>query len=79
MRTHAELLDEPADTVGFWDYLWSSHFGQGLMENWQSEYLQFFLFVGMTVWLIQRGSTDSKEPGKAGTEISSCCRGSPSR
>jgi hypothetical protein len=66
--THAELLDETAHTLSFWDYVFSPHFGQALMENWQSEYLQFFLFVGTTVWLLQRGSTDSKEPGKAGTE-----------
>jgi hypothetical protein len=43
--THAELLDDTAHTVSFWDYVFSSHFGQALMENWQSEYLQFFLFV----------------------------------
>ena len=66
--THAELLDEPANTVSFWDYVSSSHFGQALMENWQSEYLQFTLFVIVTVWLLQRGSTESKELDKAGTE-----------
>ena len=66
--THAELLDEAPDTVSFCDYVFSSHFGQSLMENWQSEYLQFFLFVLVTVWLLQRGSTESKELDKAGTE-----------
>jgi hypothetical protein len=38
------------------------------MENWQSEYLQFFLYVFATVWLVQKGSTESKEPGQEGTE-----------
>jgi sugar phosphate permease len=38
------------------------------MENWQSEYLQFALFAMATVWLLQRGSPESKELGKAGTE-----------
>ena len=33
-------------------------------ENWQSEYLQFFLFISATVWLVQRGSPESKEPGQ---------------
>jgi hypothetical protein len=37
-------------------------------ENWQSEYLQFFLYVFATVWLLQRGSPESKEMHKAGTE-----------
>ena len=36
------------------------------MENWQSEYLQFALFVLATVWLLQKGSPESKELDKAG-------------
>ena len=39
-----------------------------MLENWQSEYLQFSLFILGTVWLIQRGSPESKRPGEAGTE-----------
>ena len=39
-----------------------------VMENWQSEYLQFTLFILATVWLVQRGSPESKQPGKAGGE-----------
>jgi hypothetical protein len=38
------------------------------MENWQSEYLQFTLFILLTVWLFQRGSPESKELDKAGRE-----------
>jgi hypothetical protein len=49
-------------------YLVSSDFGTAVMENWQSEYLQFTLFILLTVWLLQRGSPESKEPGKAGLE-----------
>jgi hypothetical protein len=49
-------------------YLTSSAFGTAVMENWQSEYLQFTLYVVLTVWLLQRGSPESKEPGKAGRE-----------
>jgi hypothetical protein len=37
-------------------------------ENWQSEYLQFLLFIMVTVWLVQRGSPESKEPGEEGGE-----------
>ncbi len=32
------------------------------------EYLQFFLYIFGTVWLLQRGSPESKEIGRAGTE-----------
>jgi hypothetical protein len=46
----------------------SSPFGNAVMENWQSEYLQFLLFMLATVWLIQRGSPESKPPDKAGRE-----------
>ncbi|MEA2407762.1 MAG: hypothetical protein QOE69_1881 [Thermoleophilaceae bacterium] len=49
-------------------YLVSSEFGTAVMENWQSEYLQFTLFILLTVWLLQRGSPESKELAKAGLE-----------
>jgi hypothetical protein len=49
-------------------YVFSSEFGVAVMENWQSEYLQFTLFVLATVWLLQRGSPESKELDKAGPE-----------
>jgi hypothetical protein len=42
--------------------------GEAVVENWQSEYLQFTLFILATVWLIQRGSSESKKPEKAGLE-----------
>jgi hypothetical protein len=35
-------------------------------ENWQSEYLQFFLFIFATIWLVQKGSPESKKPGDEG-------------
>jgi hypothetical protein len=49
-------------------YLVSSDFGSAVMENWQSEYLQFTLFILLTVWLLQKGSPESKELDKAGVE-----------
>lgn len=52
--------------VGMLDYLTSSAFGVDVMENWQSEYLQFFLYIFVTTWFIQRGSPESKEPGEQG-------------
>jgi hypothetical protein len=38
------------------------------MENWQSEFLQFFLFILATVWLLQKGSNESKKLDEAGLE-----------
>jgi hypothetical protein len=56
------------EPVGFWTYVSSSDFGVDVLENWQSEYLQFFLYIFFTVWLIQRGSPESKSPGREGRE-----------
>jgi hypothetical protein len=49
-------------------YVVSSEFGTALLENWQSEYLQFTLFILTTVWLLQRGSPESKELHRGGRE-----------
>jgi len=49
-------------------YVTSSSFWNAVMENWQSEYLQFMLFMLATVWLLQRGSPESKELDKGGRE-----------
>jgi len=54
--------------ISFLRYVTSSDFATAVMENWQSEYLQFTLFILLTVWLVQRGSPESKEVGKAGLE-----------
>src|SRR3954451_20278498 len=56
------------DPVGFWRYVTSSDFGADVLENWQSEYLQFTLYILTTVWLVQRGSPESKPLDSAGRE-----------
>jgi hypothetical protein len=63
-----EQLAHGEETVSLWRYMTSSSFGQAVMENWQSEYLQFTLFVIATVWLLQRGSPESKPLDAAGRE-----------
>ncbi len=63
-----EALPHKESTISFWRYLTSSSFGNAVMENWQSEYLQFALFALATVWLLQKGSPESKELDQAGTE-----------
>ena len=65
---HAALLDERPETLTVWRYVTSSEFGNAVMENWQSEYLQFTIFVLATVWLVQKGSTESKPLDQAGEE-----------
>ncbi|MBM6622017.1 hypothetical protein JTF08_10380 [Micrococcaceae bacterium RIT802] len=52
--------------VGWGEFVTSSDFVVDVAENWQSEYLQFFLFILATVWLVQRGSPESKKVGDIG-------------
>ncbi len=49
-------------------FVTSSNFAVDLAENWQSEYLQFLLYIMLTVWLIQVGSPESKKPEERGRE-----------
>ena len=63
-----EQLAEGFGRVGFLDYLGSADFSVAVMENWQSEYLQFLVYILATIWLVQVGSPESKTPDKAGIE-----------
>jgi len=56
-----------APEVGYGTFVTSSAFVVDVAENWQSEFLQFLLFILATVWLVQRGSPESKKPGDEGT------------
>jgi len=52
--------------VTYGDFVTSSDFVVDVAENWQSEFLQFSLFILATIWLIQGGSPESKRPGDEG-------------
>jgi hypothetical protein len=67
-KYNQEQLAHDGHPISFGRYLTSSAFGSAVMENWQSEYLQFALFALATVWFVQRGSPESKQPGKEGLE-----------
>ena len=55
---------QPAEPLSA--FITSSEFVVDVAENWQSEFLQFFLFIVATIWLVQRGSPESKKPGDEG-------------
>jgi hypothetical protein len=61
-------LSEGLPAVSLARYVTSASFGTDVAENWQSEYLQFFLYIFLTVWLVQKGSPESKKPGETGLE-----------
>jgi hypothetical protein len=67
-KAHAELLHETPEFLSYGRYVTSSSFWRAVMENWQSEYLQFSLIIAATIWFVQRGSTESKTPGEEGPE-----------
>jgi hypothetical protein len=68
-RVHnEEQLEHGSPTISYGRYLVSSDFGEAVTENWQSEFLQFSFFIFATVWLIQRGSNESKKPEEVGLE-----------
>ena len=66
---HAAMAGEPPETLSLGRYLTSSSFAQAVTENWQSEYLQFTLFILLTVWFVQKGSPESKQPGEEGARV----------
>jgi len=61
-----ELARHGMAAIGYGDFVTSSDFIVDVAENWQSEFLQFFLFILGTIWLVQRGSPESKKPGDEG-------------
>jgi uncharacterized membrane protein YbaN (DUF454 family) len=63
-----DQLDHGEKAISFGRYLTSSDFGQAVMENWQSEYLQFLVFLLLTIWLWQKGSPESKKGDELGRE-----------
>ena len=57
-----------SDAISIGRYVTSSEFWVDVLENWQSEYLQFTLYIVATVWLVQKGSPESKPLDQTGTE-----------
>ena len=60
-RAHnEEQRDHRQPTVSIGEYLRSGAFVEATAENWESEFLQMGLFVLLTAYLYQRGSSESK-------------------
>jgi hypothetical protein len=74
---NADAVEHHAQTYSWLRYVTSSEFAGDVLENWQSEFLQFALFILATVWLVQRGSSESKSEEDPGlmTDRSQLVRG----
>jgi hypothetical protein len=59
-----EVVDLGGEPVGMSSYLTSGHFLQSTFENWESEFLQMALFLILSMFLYQKGSSESKDPDK---------------
>lgn len=60
-----ELLEHHALPLDYLSYLRSGNFMEATMENWESEFLQMFIYILFTTFLFQRGSSESKSPDEA--------------
>jgi hypothetical protein len=65
---NADQVADGLGTLSLGRYLLSADFSVDVTENWQSEYLQFLTYLMATVWLLQKGSPESKSLDQAGRE-----------
>ena len=59
-----EVVETGGQPISFSAYLGSGHFLQATFENWESEFLQMALFLLLSMFLYQKGSSESKDPEK---------------
>ena len=57
---NADQLEHHQDAVSFWHYLTTGAYVEAVFENWESEFLQMGMYVVLTAYLFQRGSSESK-------------------
>ena len=55
-----EQQEHASAAIGLLEYLRTGQFLEATAENWESEFLQMAVFVILTVFLYQRGSSESK-------------------
>jgi hypothetical protein len=62
-RTYSEELHlHELPGIGLAAYLHSGHFISAVFENWESEFLQMAMYVILTIFLFQKGASESKDP-----------------
>jgi hypothetical protein len=59
-----QIMEDGGRAVGMTEYLTSGHFLQSTFENWESEFLQMAVFLILSMFLYQKGSSESKDPDK---------------
>jgi hypothetical protein len=62
--SNQELIDHGRAAETFMQFLGSGDFFEAVFENWESEFLQMGSYVVLTIFLFQKGSSESKPIGK---------------
>jgi hypothetical protein len=57
---NSDQLEHGGSAVSLWGYLRTGDFVEATFENWESEFLQMGMYVVLTAFLFQRGSSESK-------------------
>ena len=61
---NADQLEHQESAVSLWGYLRTGDFVEATFENWESEFLQMGMYIVLTAFLFQRGSSESKSPDR---------------
>jgi hypothetical protein len=67
------------EQVSTWQYLGTGDFVEATFENWESEFLQMGMYVVLTAFLYQRGSSESKPIDKRAPQDADPRNATPNR
>jgi hypothetical protein len=56
----ADQVEHHQAAISLWSYLHTGDFVEATFENWESEFLQMGMYVVLTAYLFQQGSSESK-------------------
>lgn len=72
IEQNSELATHSQSAQSYLEYVTSGEFGEAVFENWESEFLQMWALVILTIVLRQKGSADSKKlKGKSSVDVPS--------
>ena len=60
LTNNKTLIEHHQAELSYGSYLVNGEFIEGVFENWESEFLQMWALIMLTVYLRQKGSADSK-------------------
>jgi antibiotic biosynthesis monooxygenase (ABM) superfamily enzyme len=69
VKAHNETaIEHGGNALSVWQYFKTSQFWFESFQNWQSEFLAIFAIVGLSIWLREQGSPESKPVAAAHSE-----------